>query len=90
MKRLFQIIHLDPLNELVYACNLIVLFTSQGTPDRLMRHLVDPHCHDPTYVEDFLLTYRTFLKSPLDLVKNLMTWFEDDSLKTNVSSCRFC
>ncbi|KAK3711003.1 hypothetical protein RRG08_009593 [Elysia crispata] len=58
----------------------------RGTPERLMQHLVESHSAiDPDYVDDFLLTYRTFLKSPLDLVKNLLEWFKNDDLKTSVT-----
>uniref|UniRef100_A0A2C9LIN6 Rap guanine nucleotide exchange factor 2 n=1 Tax=Biomphalaria glabrata TaxID=6526 RepID=A0A2C9LIN6_BIOGL len=58
----------------------------RGTPERLMQHLVESHSTiDPNYVDDFLLTYRTFLDSPLELVKNLLEWFKNDELKTNVT-----
>ncbi|XP_005105136.2 rap guanine nucleotide exchange factor 2 isoform X2 [Aplysia californica] len=58
----------------------------RGTPERLMQHLVESHSAiDPTYVEDFLLTHRTFLSSPLDLVRRLLDWFQNDDLKTNVT-----
>ncbi|GFR59964.1 Rap guanine nucleotide exchange factor [Elysia marginata] len=58
----------------------------RGTPERLMQHLVESHSAiDPAYVDDFLLTYRTFLKSPLDLVKHLLEWFKNDDLKTSVT-----
>ena len=29
---------------------------------------------DPTYVEDFLLTHRTFLKDPLIVATKLLEW----------------
>ncbi|KAI4890116.1 hypothetical protein NFI96_010759 [Prochilodus magdalenae] len=38
----------------------------KGTTERLTMHLVEEHSVvDPTYIEDFLLTYRTFLSSPM-------------------------
>ncbi|BFZ17836.1 hypothetical protein BsWGS_20875 [Bradybaena similaris] len=58
----------------------------RGTSDRLMQHLIESHSAiDPSYVDDFLLTYRTFLTSPLDLVKRLLEWFQTDDLKTSVT-----
>ncbi|CAL1529208.1 unnamed protein product [Lymnaea stagnalis] len=58
----------------------------RGTSERLMQHLVESHSAiDPSYVDDFLLTYRTFLSSPLDLVKNLLEWFKNDEVKTSVT-----
>ncbi|XP_059174885.1 rap guanine nucleotide exchange factor 6-like isoform X3 [Physella acuta] len=58
----------------------------RATKEKLMHHLVESHSAvDPTYVDDFLLTYRTFLSSPLELVKNLLEWFKQDDLKTSVT-----
>ena len=51
-----------------------------------MQHLVEDHSVvDPTFVEDFLLTYRTFLPSPGDLTEKLMKWFEDPALRAKVT-----
>ena len=59
----------------------------QGTVDRLINHLVEQHSAvDPTYVEDFLLTYRAFLKSPLLVAEKLLAWFSDPKLRDRVSS----
>lgn len=33
---------------------------------------------DPTYVEDFLLTHRTFITTPQEVSKQLLTWFENE------------
>ncbi|XP_045212105.2 rap guanine nucleotide exchange factor 6-like isoform X7 [Mercenaria mercenaria] len=58
----------------------------RGTPERLMLHLVEDHSVvDPTYVEDFLLTYRTFLPSPTELTNKLLQWFEDPTLRAKVT-----
>ncbi|XP_060559630.1 rap guanine nucleotide exchange factor 6-like isoform X9 [Ruditapes philippinarum] len=58
----------------------------RGTPERLMLHLVEDHnVVDPTYVEDFLLTYRTFLPSPTQLTNKLLQWFEDPALRAKVT-----
>ena len=57
----------------------------QGTPERLMQHLVEDHSTiDPTYVEDFLLTYRTFLDNPLHLANHLLQWFENPVYRPKV------
>ena len=49
-------------------------------------HLVEePSVVDPTYIEDFLLTYRTFLSNPMDVGKKLLEWFQVDNLRDTVS-----
>ncbi|XP_013924381.1 PREDICTED: rap guanine nucleotide exchange factor 2, partial [Thamnophis sirtalis] len=59
----------------------------KGTPERLTMHLVEEHSVvDPTYIEDFLLTYRTFLSSPMEVGKKLLEWFNDPSLRDK-SNC---
>ena len=61
---------------------------TQGTPERLIMHLVEePSVVDPTYIEDFLLTYRTFLSSPMEVGKKLLEWFNMDSLRDTVRVC---
>ncbi|XP_072262096.1 rap guanine nucleotide exchange factor 2 isoform X10 [Pyxicephalus adspersus] len=58
----------------------------KGTAERLTMHLVEEHSVvDPTYIEDFLLTYRTFLSSPMDVGKKLLEWFNDPSLRDKVT-----
>ncbi|CAL8365555.1 unnamed protein product [Lota lota] len=58
----------------------------KGTPERLIMHLVEePSVVDPTYIEDFLLTYRTFLSSPMEVCKKLLEWFMVDSLRDAVT-----
>lgn len=50
-------------------------------------HLVEEHSVvDPTYIEDFLLTYRTFLSSPMVVGKKLLEWFHDPSLRDKVQA----
>lgn len=64
-------------------------FKPQGTPERLTMHLVEEHSVvDPTYIEDFLLTYRTFLSSPMVVGKKLLEWFHDPSLRDKVRESR--
>ncbi|XP_005067816.2 rap guanine nucleotide exchange factor 6 isoform X5 [Mesocricetus auratus] len=58
----------------------------KATPERLIMHLIEEHSIvDPTYIEDFLLTYRTFLESPLDVGIKLLEWFKMDSLRDKVT-----
>ncbi|XP_070088766.1 rap guanine nucleotide exchange factor 6 isoform X6 [Equus caballus] len=58
----------------------------KATPERLIMHLIEEHSIvDPTYIEDFLLTYRTFLESPLDVGVKLLEWFKIDSLRDKVT-----
>ncbi|XP_072290837.1 rap guanine nucleotide exchange factor 2 isoform X3 [Eucyclogobius newberryi] len=58
----------------------------KGTSERLTMHLVEEHSVvDPTYIEDFLLTYRTFLSSPMVVGKKLLEWFHDPSLRDKVT-----
>ncbi|KAA0720523.1 Rap guanine nucleotide exchange factor 6 PDZ domain-containing guanine nucleotide exchange factor 2 [Triplophysa tibetana] len=62
----------------------------KGTPERLIMHLVEePSVVDPTYIEDFLLTYRTFLSSPMQVTRIVLLWvnnhfndFEGDPVMT--------
>uniref|UniRef100_A0A8C3AC17 Rap guanine nucleotide exchange factor (GEF) 6 n=1 Tax=Cyclopterus lumpus TaxID=8103 RepID=A0A8C3AC17_CYCLU len=58
----------------------------KGTPERLIMHLVEePSVVDPTYIEDFLLTYRTFLSNPMEVGKKLLEWFHVDNLRDTVT-----
>ncbi|XP_063116982.1 rap guanine nucleotide exchange factor 2 isoform X6 [Cavia porcellus] len=58
----------------------------KGTSERLTMHLVEEHSVvDPTFIEDFLLTYRTFLSSPMEVGKKLLEWFNDPTLRDKVT-----
>ena len=58
----------------------------RASPDHLMDHLVQEHSAvDPTFVEDFLLCYRIFLKSPMELAYRLQTWFNTSTLRNKVT-----
>ena len=60
----------------------------QGSPNKLLSHLVEEHSAvDPTYVEDLLLTYRTFLKHPMEVADRLLEWFQKPNLKDKVCCC---
>lgn len=64
-----------------------MFFIIQGTPDHLMQHLVQEHSAvDPTYVEDFLLCFRVFIKDNMDLASKLQNWFETSSYRNKVCS----
>lgn len=60
----------------------------QGTPEKLLQGLIDENnsLADPTYMEDFLLTFRTFLKSSLDVTNRLVSWFNEPALREKVSA----
>ncbi|KAL5018416.1 hypothetical protein ScPMuIL_004138 [Solemya velum] len=58
----------------------------RGTAERLMQHLVEDHSVvDPSFVEDFLLTYRVILNTPMELSDRLLIWFDDSVLRTKVT-----
>ena len=58
----------------------------RGATDKLMEQLMDDNSStDPTYIEDFLLTYRTFLDSPVVIANQLLEWFKDPQLRDKVT-----
>lgn len=57
----------------------------RGTPDELMLQLIADNSRDSTYVEDFLLTHRTFIESPLVVAKQLLAWFSDPTVRDRVT-----
>lgn len=58
----------------------------KGTPERLLDHLMEDHSIiDPTYVEDFLLTYVVFFNKAHDIASKLLKWFERPQLKDKVT-----
>lgn len=57
----------------------------RGTPERLMLHLIEENSiNDPTYVEDFLLTHRTFIESQIRVANQLLQWFRSDDIIDNL------
>ena len=69
----------------------------RGTPDRLLARLVDEGSNsDATYVEDFLLTHRTFYAgASLAVAEKLLQWFGEDGAALcdrvrNKDSCSTC
>ncbi|KAH7981425.1 hypothetical protein HPB49_024005 [Dermacentor silvarum] len=57
----------------------------RGTPDRLLAHLFEENALDPGYIEDFLLTYRTFIPSSMVVCNKLLSWFNDPQLRDKVT-----
>ncbi|XP_072745032.1 rap guanine nucleotide exchange factor 2 isoform X6 [Anoplolepis gracilipes] len=58
----------------------------RGSPDRLMLQLIEENSiTDPTYVEDFLLTHRTFIDSPLLVANQLLEWFDQAQVRDRVA-----
>ena len=58
----------------------------RGTPERLMLQLIkDTSITDPTYVEDFLLTHRTFVNNPLLVANQLLEWFDEMQARDRVA-----
>ncbi|XP_014478269.1 PREDICTED: rap guanine nucleotide exchange factor 2-like isoform X6 [Dinoponera quadriceps] len=58
----------------------------RGTPERLMLQLIEENSiTDPTYVEDFLLTHRTFIDSPLLVASQLLEWFDQAQVRDRVA-----
>lgn len=58
----------------------------RATPERLMSQLIEENSlTDPTYVEDFLLTHRTFIPSPLHVANQLLEWFKDAEVRDRVT-----
>lgn len=54
---------------------LIDIYLWQGTEEQLIMQLLEGNTSvDSTFAEDFLLTYRTFIKNPLQITDQLMDW----------------
>ena len=57
----------------------------QATPQKLISHVVADHSAiDPTYVEDLLLTYKTFLDRPSEICSQLLNWFLERRFRDKV------
>ncbi|XP_055593445.1 rap guanine nucleotide exchange factor 2 isoform X2 [Uranotaenia lowii] len=51
----------------------------RASVDRLMQQLIEDTTQtDANYVEDFLLTFRTFITDPIEVSKQLIKWFNVD------------
>lgn len=61
--------------------------TIRGTPEKLLQQLMKEQSSvDLTYIEDFLLTYRTFIPSSLDVAKKLLEWMSNPAYREQVIS----
>lgn len=68
------------------SCNRRGHVVIRATPERLMLQLIEENSlTDPTYVEDFLLTHRVFIPSPLDVANQLLDWFKDPEVRDRVT-----
>lgn len=55
--------------------HILICFFFQGTPEKLMQQLIEENSIiDPTYVDDFLLTHRTFIDSSVEVANQLLNW----------------
>ena len=59
----------------------------KGTPEKLIEQLKFDSDGVDTYVEDFLLTYRTFVATSREITSRLLAWCDDYSLRDKVFSC---
>lgn len=50
-----------------------------------MLQLIEENSIDPTYVEDFLLTHRTFIDSSIDVAQQLLEWFNEPTVRDRVT-----
>ena len=58
----------------------------RGLPDRLMAQLLEDNSSiDPTYIEDFLLTHRTFVDQSVVVANQLLEWFQDPAFRDKVT-----
>ncbi len=74
-----------PVYNMYIKTNLLVQVI-RGTPERLLSQLIDENSTaDATYVEDFLLTHRTFMESSLSVAERLLEWFDEGSLCDRVT-----
>lgn len=64
---------------------LVFLFSMQGTPERLLTQLIEDNTMDITYVEDFLLAYRTFIDDSKTIADKLLVWFDEEKYRAKVS-----
>ena len=49
-----------------------------------MRHMLEESAIDPTYTEDFLLTYRAFTNDPEWICSKLLEWFDNGMFRDKV------
>lgn len=60
----------------------------RATPDKLIERLVTDDSNsilDPTFIQDFLLTYRVFIESPIYISNKLCDFFENSSKSSSLA-----
>ncbi|CAH1955347.1 unnamed protein product [Acanthoscelides obtectus] len=68
------------------SCNRRDHVVIRATPEQLMLQLIQENSLiDPTYVEDFLLTHRVFIQSPLFVASKLLEWFKNEEVRDRVT-----
>ena len=61
----------------------------RATPEKLIERLVYDESSsliDPTYIQDFLLTYRVYIDSPNEIANKLYSWFQHPIVTTTNGS----
>ena len=72
---------------ILIICGFYFECFEQATPQKLISHVVADHSAiDPTYVEDLLLTYKTFLDRPSEICSQLLNWFLERRFRDKVKS----
>jgi len=79
----------DKFHRAVKRLCVCVCVRLQGTPEKLIEQLKFDVDGVDTYVDDFLLTYRTFVSTTRDITSRLLAWCDDYSLRDKVFRC-FC
>ena len=70
---------------ILIICDFYFDCFDQATPQKLISHVVADHSAiDPTYVEDLLLTYKTFLDRPSEICSQLLNWFLERRFRDKV------
>ncbi|XP_065171530.1 rap guanine nucleotide exchange factor 6-like isoform X3 [Atheta coriaria] len=84
--KLIMVTELRGTNDLQQSNNRRGHVVIRATAKVLMEQLIEENSlTDPTYVEDFLLTHRTFIKSPLHVTDQLLEWFANADIRDRVT-----
>lgn len=84
--RLVMLSELRGINNSTDRTGEIVL---RATPEKLIERLVYDEASslvDPTYIQDFLLTYRVFIDTPNEIASKLYAWFQHPALPSPCTS----
>ena len=82
--KLVMISEFRPLNNSTEKTGEILL---KATSDKLIERLITDESYsliDPTYIQDFLLTYRVFIKNPLYISQKLNDYFHSQNSSPNL------